>query len=69
MKVAVQILSTLKEPSTRNIEAIKNTYIALANSLAEKGKLKHTYDFYFYYLDVFLYTFCWYFFIFYYLFV
>lgn len=49
MKVAVQILSTLKEPSTRNIEAIKNTYIALTNSLSEKGKLKHTYDFYFYY--------------------
>lgn len=49
MKVAIQILSTLQEPSTRNIETIKNTYIALANSLSEQGKLKHTYDFYFYY--------------------
>ena len=49
MKVAVQILSTCEEPSTRNIEAIKNTYIALANSLSKEKKLKHKYDFYFYY--------------------
>ena len=51
MKVAVLILSTLKEPSTRNIEGIKNTYVSLANSLSEQGKLKHEYDFYFYYGD------------------
>ncbi len=49
MKVAVQILSTLKEPSTRNIEAIKRTYIAYCNYLAREKKLRNTYDFYFYY--------------------
>ena len=49
MKIAVQILSTLKEPSTRNIDAIKRTYVAYANYLAREKKLKNIYDFYFYY--------------------
>ncbi len=49
MKVAIQILSTLVEPSTRNIDAIKRTYVSYCNYLAREKKLKHTYDFYFYY--------------------
>lgn len=44
MRVAVQILSTNTEPSTTNIKAMKETFIALSN-------LKHEYDFYFYYGD------------------
>ena len=49
MKIAIQVLSTLKEPSTRNIDAIKRTYVAYANYLMREKKLRNTYDFYFYY--------------------
>ena len=49
MKVAIEILSTNIEPSTSNIQGIKDTYITLANELSKNNKLKHEYDFYFYY--------------------
>ena len=45
MKIAVLIMSTLEEPSTRNINAMKNTFIKYVN----ENKMIHSYDFYFYY--------------------
>lgn len=49
MKVAIEILSTKTEPSTSNIKALKESLIASTNELSKAGKLKHSYDFYFYY--------------------
>lgn len=47
MKIAVEILSTLSEPSTSNIQAMKETFVSLANDYS--NKLNNQYDFYFYY--------------------
>ena len=44
MKVGILIMSTLKEPSLRNIRVMKNTFI----NFADNNKLKHKYDFYIY---------------------
>lgn len=51
MKIAVEILCTKFEPSARNVAAIKKTYILLCGRLMRERKLKHKYDFYFYYSD------------------
>ena len=45
MKIAIEILSTREEPSTTNIQAMKDTFVSLSNTI----KLENTYDFYFYY--------------------
>jgi hypothetical protein len=49
MKVAITILSTLTNPSTRNIEGIKDTYISLADEYTKTNLLNNQYSFYFYY--------------------
>lgn len=47
MKVAILIMSAGKEPSTRNIEAMKDTFIKYSN----EGTFNNTYDFYEYFYD------------------
>lgn len=47
MKIAVLILSTSKEPSTSNVQAMKDTFIAYCST--NKDKLNHEYMFYEYY--------------------
>lgn len=49
MKISVEILCTAAEPSLRNIQAIKETYISTCNDLKRQNKLNHDYEFYFYY--------------------
>lgn len=49
MKISVEILCTTAEPSLRNIQAIKETYVSTCNSLKSQNKLNHDYEFYFYY--------------------
>ena len=47
MRIAVHILSTNTEPSSTNIKAMKDTFVAYSLS----GTLIHDYDFFFYYGD------------------
>ena len=46
MKIAIMVMAANAEPSTRNLEAIKNTLVRYQNE--HKNQLKHEYDFYFY---------------------
>lgn len=48
MKIAIMIMAADKEPSLRNIQAIKDTFIDYACKLMSDGNLKHEYDFWFY---------------------
>lgn len=47
MKVAILIMSADAQPSTRNVQAMKETFIRYSNEI----NLKHEYDFYAYYYD------------------
>ncbi len=51
MKVAVLIMSSLSEPSARNSETMKNTFIADTIEMMNNHKFKNKYDFYFYQAD------------------
>lgn len=51
MKCAVLIMSTDSNPSLRNIEAMKDTFMRQSNELVENGVLLHQYDFFVYYAD------------------
>lgn len=46
MKIAIMVMAANAEPSTRNLEAIKNTLVRYQNE--HKDKFKNEYDFYFY---------------------
>lgn len=48
MKAAILIMSTLQEPSARNIQVMKETFVSETVNLMKKHKLKNSYDFYFY---------------------
>lgn len=47
MKIAVLIMSSNAEPSLRNVQAMKDTFIKYSN----EAELKHEYDFYTYYRE------------------
>lgn len=47
MRVAIEILSTQTEPSTTNIQAMKDTVVSLVDEYSDK--LNNHYDFFFYY--------------------
>ena len=47
MKIAVLIMSVNAQPSLRNVQAMKDTFIKFSN----ETELKHEYDFYTYYYD------------------
>ena len=47
--VAIMIMAANMEPSTRNLEAIKETMIKYQND--HKDEMKHNYDWYFYWCD------------------
>lgn len=49
MKVAVLIMSTNSEPSLRNVQAMKDTFIKFSNEFSYM--FRHEYDFYTYYYD------------------
>ena len=44
-------MSANAEPSLRNVECMRNTFIQMTNELHESGKLTHIYDFYNYYCN------------------
>lgn len=46
MKIAIMVMAANAEPSTRNLDAIKNTLVRYQNE--HKDKFKNEYDFYFY---------------------
>ena len=48
MKVAVLIMASNEEPSTSNVEAMRNTFIADTINLMKAGKLRNTYEFFVY---------------------
>ena len=47
MKIAILVMATKQNPSTRNVEAFKNTVVKFCNE--NKNILKHEYSFVFYY--------------------